>query len=65
MKDQFYRPSGDLQGDTKAMPDRGTGSGMAPHSTDTGGRSLDRDATNRIGGANTAPTPAAKNMPCK
>lgn len=50
MSDQTYRPSGELQGDTKAMPDRGTGTGFASNPV-TQGRSTDQDATNRIGSA--------------
>lgn len=48
-------PDGSLRGDTKAMPDRGTSTGMDPgapifwavENTDT---SFDGDATNRVGG---------------
>lgn len=42
---QFYRPSGQLQGDTKEMPDRGVKTGV----TDTYGADLSGDATNRMG----------------
>lgn len=41
-----YRPTGDLQGDTKPLPDRGTRTGV----TDTYGASLDQDSTNRLRG---------------
>lgn len=41
-----YIPSGTLQGDDKAMPDRGTSTGM---NGDTYGADLSVDATNRIG----------------
>ena len=47
MKDSNYIPSGDLQGDTKAMPDRGTSTGM---NGDTYEADLAPDATNRIVG---------------
>ena len=63
MKDQFYRPTGELQGDDRPMPDRGTGTGMTPNQQ-TGSASLDRDATNRVGSAATRSDPAEKNMPC-
>lgn len=46
MSESNYRPSGDLQGDTKAMPNRGTKTGM---NGDTYGADLSGDATNRIG----------------
>jgi hypothetical protein len=45
----MYKPSGDLQGDTSAMPDRGTSTGMVDN-TDLGGMSLDPSATNSKGG---------------
>lgn len=48
MKDCNYRPSGDLQGDTKAMPDKGTRTGMNP-GTKNDGMSLDADSTNSLG----------------
>lgn len=47
MSDTNYKPSGDLQGDTKAMPDRGTKTGM---NGDTYGANCSPDATNRHGG---------------
>lgn len=40
-----YKPSGELQGDSKAIPDRGTGTGV----TDSYGADLSADATNRLG----------------
>lgn len=61
--EQFYKPSGELQGDTAPMPDRGTGTGMAGNAQ-TLGRSTDVNATNRIGSATTKSDPAEKNMPC-
>lgn len=42
---QKYIPSGDLQGDTKPMPDRGTETGVS----DTYEADLGQSATNRIG----------------
>jgi hypothetical protein len=52
MKDSNYVPdgSGVVMGDTKGMPDRGTGTGM---NGDTYGASLNTDATNSQGSANT------------
>jgi len=50
VSDQTYRPSGELQGDTKTISDRGTGTGFASNPV-TQGRSMDQDATNRIGSA--------------
>lgn len=46
--DQHYKPSGELQGDDRPMPDRGTGTGMTPNQQ-TAGFALDVDATNRAG----------------
>jgi hypothetical protein len=43
--DGEYTPSGELQGDTRSMPDRGTSSGVS----DTYGADLGQDATNREG----------------
>lgn len=40
-----YMPSGELQGDTKAMPDRGTATGV----TDSYGADLGQGADNRMG----------------
>jgi hypothetical protein len=45
-KECNYRPSGELQGDDKAMPDRGTATGMTG---DTMGASTDCCATNPMG----------------
>lgn len=47
MSEANYRPSGELQGDTKAIPSKGTGTGM---NGDTYGADLGPDATGRIGG---------------
>lgn len=45
MSDTNYRPNGDLQGDTRSIPSRGTGTGMG--GADTMGMSIDQNATNR------------------
>lgn len=47
MKDCNYKPSGELQGDTKAMPDRGTSVGF---NGDTYGADTGAGALNRTGG---------------
>ncbi|HYE41466.1 MAG TPA: hypothetical protein VEB23_16120 [Ramlibacter sp.] len=44
-KGEQYVPNGQLQGDDKAIPDRGTTTGV----TDTYGADLSQDATNRMG----------------
>lgn len=49
MSESNYRPSGELQGDARAMPDRGNGTGMSGQPTDMGGMSINPDATNSIG----------------
>lgn len=46
MKDCNYKPNGDLQGDSKSMPERGTSTGM---NGDTYGADLSQESTNRIG----------------
>ena len=48
-----YTPTGNLQGDSRAMPDRGISTGV----TDSYGANLSTDATNRQGsmGANSDP----------
>lgn len=43
--DQFYKPNGEVQGDTTPMPNKGTGSGV----TDTYGADIGATAENRIG----------------
>lgn len=51
MSDINYKPNGELQGDTKAIPDRGTSTGL---NGDTYGASIEVTATNacgKIGGA--------------
>lgn len=45
MKDSSYKPSGELQGDTRAMPDKGCNTGVS----DSYGANLNGDATNRRG----------------
>lgn len=51
MSESNYKPDGKgvVMGDTKPMPDRGTGTGMTGVNTVTDGRSLDSDTTNSIG----------------
>lgn len=63
--DQFYKPSGELQGDNRPMPNRGTATG-GNHNPQTLGMSIEQDAVNRLSGisADTKSTPAMKNMPC-
>lgn len=56
MSEQNYKPSGELQGDTKAMPNRGTSSGMVPNCNY--GASMDINATNSMGSAYEACDPA-------
>lgn len=52
MSDANYKPDGTgvVMGDTRPMPDRGTGTGMTGIPTDLGGYSINVDATNRMGG---------------
>lgn len=67
MSESNYIPdgSGVVMGDTKPMPDRGTGTGMTGVNTVTDGRSLDSDAINRIGGiSGTGSDPMDMDMPC-
>ena len=49
----MYRPTGELQGDTRAMPDRGTSTGLPDNpfgsDADNVGHDLDMDATNSMG----------------
>lgn len=59
MKDCNYKPTGDLQGDTKAMPDRGTTTGL---NGDTYGADLSQDATNRQGSVSTKSDPWDQTM---
>jgi hypothetical protein len=45
MKNDQYTPSGELQGDSAPMPNKGTDTGV----TDTYGADLSQSADNRIG----------------
>lgn len=50
MKECNYKPNGEVQGDSRAMPDRGVSTGLS----DSYGADLSGDATNsmgKIGGA--------------
>lgn len=51
MSDSNYKPDGTgvVMGDTRAMPDRGTGTGMTGFDLQDGGMSLDQSATNSMG----------------
>lgn len=66
MSESNYKPSGELQGDTRPMPDRGTRTGMTGYNTHTEGKNLDGDAINRIGGISggTKSDPADKDRCC-
>jgi hypothetical protein len=48
MSESNYKPSGELQGDTKAMPMRGSMTGTTGHDMNLDGASIDPDATNRL-----------------
>lgn len=62
MKSEKYIPNGELQGDTKAMPDRGTKTGM---NGDTYGSDLSVDATNSSSMGHQGSDDADKCMPHK
>lgn len=51
MSDSNYKPDGTgvVMGDRKAMPDKGTSTGMTGYDTHGEGVSLDQSATNTIG----------------
>jgi hypothetical protein len=51
MSESNYKPDGTgvVMGDRKPVPDRGTSTGMTGIKTDTGGYSIDVDATNSLG----------------
>lgn len=51
MSDSNYKPDGTgvVMGDTKAMPDKGTSTGMTGYDTHGEGMSLDDTATNSMG----------------
>jgi hypothetical protein len=46
MSEANYRPNGQIQGNTKDLPDRGTSTGL---NGDTYGADIGADATNRVG----------------
>lgn len=46
----FPRPNGELQGDNRPMPNRGTGTGMSGHDTKLDGHGIGSDDCNRMGG---------------
>lgn len=48
MSNTNYHPSGELQGDSKGMPDKGTGTGL---NGDTYGADISGDSTNNLGKA--------------
>lgn len=62
---QHYRPNGNLQGDDRPMPDRGTTTGMTGHATHNDGFGLGVDDTNRTGSMGSAAKsdPAERSMP--
>lgn len=45
MKECNYKPNGEVQGDSRSMPDRGVSTGMS----DSYGADLSGDATNSMG----------------
>ena len=51
MGKNFPRPTGQLQGDDQALPDRGTGTGL---NGDTYGADISQSAINRQGGIKSA-----------
>ena len=57
MSDQNYKPSGELQGDTKPMPNRGTSMGFTHVGNDTYGFDVSVNAINRMGSAHEAGDP--------
>ncbi|THF55918.1 hypothetical protein [Pseudothauera rhizosphaerae] len=59
MKDKCYIPNGELQGDNRPMPNRGTGTGVG----DTYGADISPDATNREGGFKGRSHPVDRDMP--
>ncbi len=54
--------NGNVDGVSSAMPDRGTHTGMNPNMF-LDGRSLEPNATNRLGSAHTSPDPADDRTP--
>lgn len=63
MTEKCYRPNGELQGDSRPMPDRGTGTGMTGHPNQLDGHSIAGDATNRVGSVKAGSDPADRSMP--
>lgn len=61
MSDTNYRPSGELQGDTAAIPSRGTGTGTQGYNSE--GKSITQDATNSMGTFDANSDPAENSMP--
>lgn len=61
----FPRPNGELQGDSRPIPNRGTGTGMSGHDTKLDGHGIGTDDTNRIGGIkrHTKSDPADESCP--
>lgn len=61
-KTECYMPTGELQGDSRPMPNRGTGTGM---NGDTYGADLSQSATNRTVGikGSTKSDPHGMDMP--
>lgn len=49
MSESNYKPTGELQGDKRPIPDRGSTTGMTGFPTNQDGADLGMDATNRIG----------------
>ena len=58
----MYKPSGELQGDTSAIPNRGVSSGLS----DTYGADVSESATNSMGKitSSTKSESPFENMPC-
>lgn len=50
MSEYCYKPSGELQGDDRPIPNRGTGTGMTGHANQLDGAAITQDAENRIVG---------------
>ncbi|MFK7941814.1 MAG: hypothetical protein AB8B85_02690 [Paracoccaceae bacterium] len=49
MSESNYRPSAELQGDSKSIPSKGTETGITSHGTEAHGKSLGQDSTNSMG----------------
>ena len=65
MKEGLYKPTGELQGDTRPMPNRGTETGMTGQNTHCMGTDKGVDATNSRSGlkSHTGSDPMDRNMP--